>query len=118
MSEALSIGLQMTAVGITIVFSSLIVVSLALTAMNTGFAALERRTAESERRAAEAERDAAPETAGGLRPQTLAVIVAAASLAIGRPIRVERVRYREGAPAAHWSRQGRATIMGSHRVRR
>lgn len=113
MSDALSTGLQMTAVGVTIVFASLMLVSLTLTAMNRGFAALERRA----ERAAEAEQAAAPPT-DGLTPQTLAVIVAAATLAIGRPIRVERVRYREGAPALQWSRQGRATILGSHRVRR
>lgn len=115
----MSTGLQLTAVGITIVFCALIVVSLALAAMNAGFAAYERRTADKERRAeAERMRGAAAPLAEGMTPQTLAVIVAAATLAIGRPIRVERVRYREGAPALQWSRQGRATIMGSHRVRR
>ena len=70
-TEVLRTGLQLTAVGITIVFGALIVVSLALMAMNRGFATLERR---AERAEAELAAAAAPPRDEGLTPQTLAVL--------------------------------------------
>jgi hypothetical protein len=64
-----------------------------------------------------AARRAAPVQQGdpdAVDPRILAVIAAAVTEAIGRPVRIHRVRDR-GA-AERWSRAGRLDVMISHRV--
>lgn len=49
-------------------------------------------------------------------PETLAVLTAAASEALGVAVRLHRVHVHRGPVAERWSRAGRMDIMISHRV--
>jgi hypothetical protein len=57
-----------------------------------------------------------PEAPAGVSPQTLAVLAAAASEALGTAVRLHRVHVHRGPVADRWSRAGRMDIMISHRV--
>lgn len=50
-------------------------------------------------------------------PEVVAAISAALTVAMGRRVRIHRVRYRRGTVEKTWSRQGRISIMASHAVR-
>jgi len=79
----------------------------------TGVVFLLRGLAVREKRAAI--RETVP-AAPALPDELVAVLAAAASEALGRPLRVHRVHvHREPATEA-WSRAGRMDIMVSHRV--
>jgi hypothetical protein len=58
----------------------------------------------------------APAASAGVSPQTLAVLAAAASEALGTAVRLHRVHVHRGPVADRWSRAGRMDIMVSHRV--
>lgn len=60
---------------------------------------------------------AEPEVPPEVPPEVVAAISAALTVAMGRRVRVHRVRYRRGAVEKTWSRQGRISIMASHAVR-
>jgi hypothetical protein len=59
---------------------------------------------------------AAPPEAAAVPPETLAVLAAAASEALGTAVRLHRVHVHRGPVADRWSRAGRMDIMISHRV--
>ncbi len=63
-----------------------------------------------------AARTPAPEASAGVSPETLAVLAAAASEALGTAVRLHRVHVHRGPVADRWSRAGRMDIMISHRV--
>lgn len=58
----------------------------------------------------------APEAPAAVSPETLAVLAAAASEALGTAVRLHRVHVHRGPVADRWSRAGRMDIMISHRV--
>jgi hypothetical protein len=89
-------------------FATVMTAMLLLTALCEG---MRRLGAMAARRAAPAEQG----DADAVDPRILAVIAAAVTEAIGRPIRIHRVRADRGA-AERWSRAGRLDIMISHRV--
>ena len=60
--------------------------------------------------------DAADEDAGAFDPVLVAVLTAAATEALGRPVRVHRVHVQHAPESDRWSRAGRLDIMVSHRV--
>ncbi len=57
-----------------------------------------------------------PEAPAGVSAETLAVLAAAASEALGTAVRLHRVHVHRGPVADRWSRAGRMDIMISHRV--
>lgn len=59
---------------------------------------------------------AAPAAEGGLDPELLAVLAAAAHVALGGPVRIHRVHVHRERGDEAWSRVGRMDIMASHRV--
>jgi len=105
MRDALTAALEISAIGITIVFASLVLVSLALTLIN--------RLLRPRETAAPATDAAGP----SIPADIVVVLAAAATTALGRRVRVAHVRYHSAAPDTEWSHQGRISVMGSHRVR-
>ena len=63
------------------------------------------------------EGDGAPAVEAGIPPEVVAAISAAVCASLGPRTRVHRIRYRRGSPEATWSRQGRISLMASHRTR-
>lgn len=89
----------------SIVLLAMGLLTLVLFALRSLAAALGRRS--------DARRDeAGPEPA----PELVAVLAAAAHAALGRPVRIHRVRVAKGPGTELWSRAGRLDIMVSHRV--
>lgn len=113
--DYLSAAIQLTATGMTVVFSGLILLFIL---MNLFQRFESRGTAKS---APTAKSTTAEETASlanvGVSPEVVAVISAAVEASLGHRIRVRRIRYRSPSGSS-WSRQGRITIMGSHYVKR
>lgn len=60
---------------------------------------------------------ATPQTAG-FDPHLIAVLTAAATAALQRPVAVRGVRFASNQPQNVWARQGRRAIMSSHRPHR
>lgn len=60
----------------------------------------------------------APEPAGELDPQLVAVLAAAAAEALGRAVVIHHVHIHRERATELWSRAGRMDIMVSHRVER
>lgn len=58
------------------------------------------------------------EAGQGVDPQVVAVLAAAATEAVGRPVLIHRVHIHRERAAELWSRAGRMDIMVSHRVER
>jgi Na+-transporting methylmalonyl-CoA/oxaloacetate decarboxylase gamma subunit len=114
-------GLQLTIIGMGVVFTALtlIIYVLKLTDRLTpwlvklGGAGGHGHTHEHE------EKVVAPtETPGVLSPEVMTAIAAAVVVAVGKRARIRRIRYRSVQPGSAWSVQGRASIMASHNVKR
>jgi hypothetical protein len=58
------------------------------------------------------------QTDGDLSPEVLAAIMAAATIATRKKVRITRVQYRSGPSDPSWAKQGRAQIMLSHTPKR
>lgn len=54
----------------------------------------------------------------GVRPEKVAVIAAAISIALSRRVQVKRVRYMHALSDNIWAQQGRINIMNSRRTKR
>jgi hypothetical protein len=61
-------------------------------------------------------RSARAQETGGVSPELVVVLTAAASEALGTAVRLHRVHVHRGPLVDHWSRAGRMDIMISHRV--
>jgi sodium pump decarboxylase gamma subunit len=111
-------GLQLTIIGMGVVFTALtlIIYILKLTDRLTPW--LEKFGGSGHGHGSQTEAAASSETPGALTPEVMAVISAAVIVAIGKRARIRRIRYRSTQPGTAWSVQGRATIMASHTVKR
>lgn len=117
MGEALGIALQLTIVGMAVVFLALTLLVLLLTL----FKRLDARLSRPKEVINQMDLDKVPTmpvSTEELAPELVAAISAAAAIATTRKIRITRIRYRGERPEPAWSRQGRTAIMGSHQVRR
>lgn len=114
--EQLWSGLQITGLGMGVVFAALMLIALIL----SWFGPLERlilRIGAVRERPVIAQPVAASAEALGLSPELVAVITAAATAALAQPVRVHRIRYDPDPNAAAWVQQGRLTIMASRRTK-
>lgn len=120
--DDLYVALQLTAVGMSVVFSGLVLLVFVLIL----FQRLDKWITQ-QRSAPSTDGAGAPEplvtsepTAlrEGVRPETIVVIAAAISVALSRRVQVKRVRYLGVSSENAWARQGRVTIMGSHKTKR
>lgn len=111
-------GLQLTILGMGVVFAALtlIIYVLKLTERLTPW--LEKFGGSEHGHGHQEEVAASTETPGALAPEVLAAISAAVVVAVGKRARITRIRYRSAQPGTAWSVQGRASIMGSHSVKR
>lgn len=105
MSADLAFAWKLTVFGMGVVYFALSLVAGAIDV----FSRLERVWAARSSPAGEEER--------GVPPEVVAAISAAVTAAVGRRVRIHRVRYRKGHVEQTWSRQGRISIMASHVVR-
>lgn len=59
-----------------------------------------------------------PEVPAGLPPELVAVLMAAAAAALGRPVRVTRILINDSPESHTWAEHGRLLIQTSHRLRK
>ncbi len=110
---SLADGVVLMIVGMGVVFASLCVLLLLISAL--------RRV--SERTAAEAQPDGDAPLANvdvdeGVTPELVAVLTAAATAAVDRPLRIRKVRIASTAPGAAWLSGGRAALMATRKPKR
>ena len=111
--ELLQQGIELSIVGVVVVFGALIAIMIMLGALQKiGMATTAPPPAPV----------AAPVVAPGrpadLSPELVAVITAAAIAAVGQPIRVRRIRFAGTATNPTWAETGRRDIHTSHRLRK
>lgn len=112
----LAIGIGFTVTGMIVVFTGLLILYGAMILFQRLDTLLVRAQERKQQRLVGAHQP----THGGtdqLTPEMVAVIAAAVTTALGKKVRVRRVRYRATEGTA-WSRQGRISIMASRVVRR
>lgn len=110
----LAIAWKLTWFGLIVVFLALSLVASTVAL----FSYLETRHADRKKASqAEAEVEAAAVAEPGISPEVVAAISAALSASLGHKTRIHRIRYRRASPENTWSRQGRISIMASHRTR-
>ncbi|NJL05708.1 MAG: hypothetical protein HC911_12560 [Chloroflexaceae bacterium] len=126
--ELLVQGVQLTLVGLTVVFIGLLllvgVVSLfrfieqpkdkPQAQSNAADSALPIPPAASA--ADEVARQISAATDAGVSPALVVVLAAAAHELLGQPVRITRVRYRSEFADEGWARLGRVGIMAGHQV--
>jgi sodium pump decarboxylase gamma subunit len=116
-NNLLIFGLQLTVIGMGVVFTALTLIFFVLKLfdrLNPWLA----RFGEAEEHGHEETPVAPAETPGELSPEIITVISAAVVTAIGKKVRIKRIRYRTTSPGVAWSVQGRVSIMASHIVKR
>ncbi len=120
--EDFYVALQLTVVGMSVVFIGLLLLVFVLILFQRLDQWMTRR-----RSAPSTDGPTVPEPVvvsdptamrGGVRPETIVVIAAAISVALSRRVQVKRVRYLGSSLENIWARQGRVTIMGSHKPKR
>lgn len=112
--EELIFGLRVTVVGLGVVFLALTTVFITLTL----FIQLERKFISKQTEPMPMHGDTPPPAGEAIPPEIIAAIAAAATVAVGKKVRLKRVRYHAAKPEMAWSTQGRATIMASHVIKR
>lgn len=114
-------GLQLTIIGMGVVFTALTLIIYTLKLMDrlTPWLVKLGGSGEHGHGHEHTQQIAAPtETTGVLAPEVMAAISAAVLVAVGQRARIRRIRYRSAQPGTAWSVQGRASIMASHSVKR
>ncbi len=124
MAENLVFGLEVTFTGLVVVFTALIAVALIVTLFQridrpqkeipAAPPAPARPAPAPVRSASTTNGAAASNTDGKMSPELAAVIAAAATLAVGKKVRIQQIRYRSGPVETAWATQGRHAIMASH----
>jgi len=125
----ISQGLTLMAVGMVVVFSALVALLLVIGAISrfgddrprvVADSPLQTASAANAKAKAEAAKspEKAEEKGPAIDPHVLAVLTAAATSVVKRPVVIRQARFVRTIDAAAWSRQGRRTIMASHRPRR
>ena len=114
--EVFKIGLQITVVGLVVVFVALALLAWMLSYFDKIDNWVTNRGTKTQAKTVEPE---AKETIDkGISPEIIAVISAAVAEAIGGKTRIKHVRYRRQTADPTWQAQGRATIMASHTITR
>ncbi|MEM1165894.1 MAG: OadG family transporter subunit [Planctomycetota bacterium] len=103
----LGAGVALMVVGMVVVFGALVLIGLIVMGVRR---VLDRPVHTPTPQASP--RDPMP---AGISPERIAVIAAAATAAVGKPVRVHRVVMLGEQGGSAWARGGRRTIMGSHR---
>ncbi|RRR73947.1 MAG: hypothetical protein EI684_08055 [Candidatus Viridilinea halotolerans] len=114
------IAVQITIIGVIVVFAALALVALALVALGQLNRLPGGKKAQAQEESPVASALPAPAAAlpaGQVGPELIAVISAAASAMLGQPVRVTSIRYDSNPGADAWARRGRIAIMDSRRRR-
>ncbi len=115
MNEELMFGVQLTVTGMTVVFSGLVLLFVLMTIFQRVDRWLLARSQSTDNTPSAS--DALPDHDGTVPPEIIPVIAAAVAVATGRQVRIRRIRYRARPAETSWSKEGRLTVMGSHRTR-
>lgn len=112
MEESLIVGVRLTVVGMIVVFMGLGILVILLS--------LFQRIDQWMSQPKTEDTPSTTVSPGALTPELVAALSAAAVMALGKPVRIHRIRYHPDGPryGTEWARQGRLTVMGSHTVRR
>ncbi|MCB1964222.1 MAG: OadG family protein [Rhodocyclaceae bacterium] len=108
-------GVELMIVGMGVVFSALVLVGLVMVVLRL-VAADKQPAAKPSAAAASAAAKTPAEPA--ITPELIAVLAAAATVAVGRPARVSRVRFVSYTPGHAWTERGRTTVQSSYPVRK
>ncbi len=125
-AAAITDGLMLLVVGVSVVFAALVLILVTIKMLGRVDMAIElsgRKPAGAKH--ASGGEDAPPAaspsqpgpagTSTSPGPELIAVLAAAATAALRRPVRVTRVRFVSATPATGWVVAGRGGIMTSHR---
>ncbi|GAB4427326.1 MAG: hypothetical protein Kow0031_07330 [Anaerolineae bacterium] len=118
MGEVFIAGLQLSIIGILVVFVALTLVAVVVSNLKYADRFFSARPGHHHQPAAQAA-PAAGETAtptDAIPPEVIVAIAAAVAEALGEGTRIRHIRRRQAGTT--WQMQGRATIMGSHQVRK
>ncbi|NJP06531.1 MAG: hypothetical protein HC837_13345 [Chloroflexaceae bacterium] len=111
-------GLQLTFMGIGVVFVGLTLIALLLMLMQYIYDRVNTPTVTDVPDSAAIGSQSAPSVlAEGISPEVMGVISAAVAVAVGKQVRVQRIRYQQQPRESTWSRQGRISVMVSHQIR-
>lgn len=110
-------GLQLTIIGMGVVFFALTLIIYTLKLTERLMPWLEKLGGSEHGHGHQEATAASAETPGVLAPEVMAAISAAVIATVGKRARIRRVRYRSVSPGSAWSVQGRASIMASHSVK-
>ncbi len=113
--EAVTLAIQLAVVGMSVVFIALLLMIGLLSLMQRLDRSMTKSKTEAVPAAEPVVSPGAAPVGDGLSPELMAAISAAVTVAMSRKVRVTRMRYLGTPPEATWSRQGRLTIMASHR---
>ncbi|MEM1331582.1 MAG: OadG family protein [Planctomycetota bacterium] len=108
-APAMGTGVALMIVGMSVVFSSLVVIGLVIGLISM----LAQPNAVDEAPVQPAGR---PSPEDAVSPELVAVITAAATAAVRRPVRVRRVVMLGRSDGDPWVSAGRAVLIGSHRL--
>lgn len=107
----LLVALELTAVGMTVVFLSLVVLQFFIKVIGWLERGLTRRKAQPAGAAAPPPAGSGPE---GITPETVAAISAAVAEVLGESAKIHHIQMLENEEQSGWGRVGRLDIMRSH----
>ncbi|MCC5876444.1 MAG: OadG family protein [Candidatus Sumerlaeia bacterium] len=117
--HTLSDGIQLTIVGMLVVFIALLAILGLLTALKK--ICSPNRSADMTPAAESKSGQGSPAVTSpveGIDPQIMAAIIASVAVAVGQPARIRSVRLIRNEPGSAWSGRGRTSIQSSHRMRK
>lgn len=116
--EVLMQGVQIAAVGMTVVFLSLAFIAWILSYFDRIDRLLTYQPQPVPTEAPLTTSGAPVIKEGEISPEIIAVISAAVAVALGEKVQIKHIRYRHQPADRMWAVQGRATIMASHAIKR
>jgi Na+-transporting methylmalonyl-CoA/oxaloacetate decarboxylase gamma subunit len=109
-------GVELMIVGMGVVFAALMLIGLTMVLLRV--VASDKPAAAKPAAATAATAAATAAAEPPITPELIAVLTAAATVAVGQPARVSRVRFVSYTPGAAWTEHGRRSIHSSYPVRK
>ena len=111
MTPEINFALRVTAIAMTVVFSSLIVISFTIGL----FKHLKIATAKEENISPVVTKEKESHIQV-FSPELIAAISAAVTVVIDKKFQIKKIHYRNAPPESNWNKQGVASIMASHAI--
>jgi sodium pump decarboxylase gamma subunit len=113
MTQNITEALLLLVVGLAVVFSALLLLAGMIWVLEWA-----DRTINSLRIRKYAKKVETHKVDDALNDEIVAVIAAAVATTVGRAVKIRKVRFLSGTPAAAWAVTGRLNIMASHAIAR